>query len=122
MRLRALSAATLAIAVGVAPAAGAAKNPTASQRAEIAESIATPAVCLTINVSTARSGWASYTFRDSRSTRKQCARFGSNGVTLLQRSGKSWRQRWAGSDCPARAPRNVPAAVWRDLTRGHCGR
>lgn len=122
MRLLALSAAVLALTVGIAAPASAAKNPTASQRAEIAESVATPAVCLTIKISTARSGWASYAFRDSRSTRKQCAQHASNGVTLLQRSGRTWRQRWAGSDCPNRAPKNVPTAVWSDLTRGYCGR
>jgi hypothetical protein len=120
MRARAVPITALAVLAAAAPTAAADKAPTASQRAAIARGADTPARCLIIRVSTVSSGWGSYRFDADRYS--SCKRYAADGIAIVRRSGTTWRQRYAGSDCRTPATKYMPRRVWRDLSADFCGR
>ncbi|MEV4419155.1 hypothetical protein AB0L40_04170 [Patulibacter sp. NPDC049589] len=42
-------------------------------------------------------------------------------IAIVRRSGTTWRQRYAGSDCKTPARKSMPRRVWRDLSADFCG-
>jgi hypothetical protein len=109
---------TSALAV---PAANASKAPTRTQRQQIAAFAKAPASCLKIRIASSTNRYGSVTFNGAKYSTANCARYATNGITIVRRSNGKWRQRWAGSDCTDGRPRGrVPVEVWRDLTRSYC--
>lgn len=110
----------LAAAMLSLPATALAQRPAArSERATIVaaavhqgEISSTQGACLTVNISTVDSGYASLTWPAKLS--KRCAAVAANGEIVEQKSGDGWTVAAAGSSfaCPLNT---VPAAVASDL-------
>jgi hypothetical protein len=100
----------------VASPAYARRRPHDLERGAIAERMGVPPQCARIWISTVNRRWASFRSR----TRRSCAKWASNGITILHRRNARWHEAFAGSDVPCPVP-HVPAAVARDLRVGCSG-
>jgi hypothetical protein len=94
------------------PSAFAARKATETERAALAQAAQAPRRCLRIQVSTARRGWASVSFKAP--ARASCLRYATDGVSVWRRRDDVWRQRFAGSSWSCPIP-GIPEAVREDL-------
>jgi hypothetical protein len=106
--------AVLAGTVG-ATSAVAARKPSATEKAAIAQALETPRRCLKVRVATVRKGWASATLKVPLP--KSCQRYAADGILVMRRRDDVWRMRFAGSSwsCPIKG---VPEEVRKDLRLG----
>ncbi len=108
-----------------APAASASRPASPALKATIVRDLngrAYPVACATVYVSTVDPTWVSFAFIGSAGGTfpKSCARFGSDGITILHLEHGDWRQVTAGSSftCPIKSYAGqpaVPRSIVRDL-------
>jgi hypothetical protein len=111
--LAVVAATFLAVAHG--STANAAREPTATERAALAQAMEVPRRCLRIRVATVRSGWASVKFRSRLPD--SCLEYAADGVSVWRKRDDVWRQRFVGSSWSCPIPR-VPEDVRKDLRLG----
>jgi hypothetical protein len=107
-------AAVLVGTIGPASAV-AARKPSATEKAAIAQLMETPRRCLKIRVATVRKGWASATLRSP--LKQSCQPYAADGIAVLRRRDDVWRMRFAGSSWSCPIP-GVPEVVRKDLRLG----
>ncbi len=106
--------------LGLPTLALASRAPTHAEARSMAKVMGVPAKCLLQRVSTVNSRYAAEEFNLKLPLSSPCARYGSNGISILRREGTGWKSVYAfsSSSC-ARIP--VPVAVKKDLGMPGCG-
>jgi hypothetical protein len=111
--LAAVAAMCLAVAHG--SPADAARKPSATERAALAQAMEKPRHCLQIRIATVRTGWASVKLRSPLPD--PCLKYAADGVSAWRKRDDVWRQRFAGSSWSCPIPR-VPEDVRKNLRLG----
>jgi hypothetical protein len=112
--LTVVAATFLAVAHG--STADAARKPTATERAALAQAMEMPRRCLRIRIATVRTGWASVRLRSPLPD--SCLKYAADGVSVWRKRDDVWRQRFAGSSWSCPIP-GVPEDVRKDLRLGY---